>query len=54
MVGLAALFYGLGHLALYMADQKWNLPHIASEILLRFYLTIGFVALLGLAVLGIT
>lgn len=54
MIGLAALFYGLTHLTLYIADQKWNLAHVASEIVLRFYLTIGFVALLGLAVLGAT
>ena len=54
MVGLAALFYGLAHFVLYIADQKWDLVHVASEIVLRFYLTIGFVALLGLSVLGAT
>lgn len=54
MVGLSALFYGLAHLVLYAADQKFDLARVASEIVLRFYLTIGFVALLGLAVLGAT
>ena len=39
---------------LYIADQKWDLVRVASEIVLRFYLTIGFVALLGLVVLGAT
>lgn len=54
MIGLAALFYGLGHFVLYIADQKWDLVRVASEIALRYYLTIGFVALLGLGVLGAT
>ena len=53
-VGLSALFYALAHLTLYALDQKWALLHVASEIALRFYLTIGFVALLGLAALGVT
>ena len=38
----AALYAGL-HLLLYVADQKWNLWTVASEIVLRFYLTVGFV-----------
>lgn len=54
MVGLSALFYALAHLVLYALDQKWALGTIVSEIALRFYLTIGFVALLGLAALGST
>ncbi len=54
MVGLAVLFYALLHLSLYGFDQHGNLPHIASEILRRIYLTIGFVALCGLLALGIT
>lgn len=54
MIGLAALFYGLAHLTLYTVDQNFKLPHVVSEIVLRFYLTIGFVALLGLCVLGAT
>ena len=54
MIGLAALFYGLCHLVLYAADEKWRLLHVASEIVLRFYLTIGFIALASLAVLGWT
>ena len=54
MVGNAAWIYACIHLLLYIADQNWNLPHVASEIVLRFYLTIGFVTLLGLTALGIT
>ena len=36
---------------LYAADQNWRLWTVVTEIAVRFYLTIGFVAFLGLAVL---
>lgn len=54
MLGLTALAYALVHLTLYVADQKYDLAKVASEIALRIYLTIGFGALLGLAILGAT
>lgn len=54
MIGLAALFYLLAHFALYMLDQQFDLVKIATEIVVRFYLTIGFVALLGMLALGLT
>lgn len=54
ILGLAALFYALAHLLLYIADQKWDLGKVAGEIALRLYLTIGLVALLGLVALGST
>ncbi len=54
MVGLTALAYAVLHLTLYIADQKFKLLFVAWEIVLRFYLTIGFVALLGLLALGVT
>ncbi|HWL81672.1 MAG TPA: protein-methionine-sulfoxide reductase heme-binding subunit MsrQ [Roseomonas sp.] len=54
MLGLGALAYAALHLTLYALDQQWDLLKVASEIVLRFYLTIGFVALLGLAALGVT
>ena len=54
MLGLTALAYALLHLGLYVADQNLDLAKVVSEIALRFYLTIGFVALAGLAVLGAT
>src|SRR5208282_5972200 len=54
MVGVAAFFYAAAHLALYVVDQHFALLHVASEIALRFYLTIGFIAWLGLAALAAT
>ncbi|WP_417814180.1 sulfite oxidase heme-binding subunit YedZ [Thalassospira alkalitolerans] len=53
-VGLAALGYGLTHLMLYALTQSWDVLRIANEILARIYLTIGFVALTGLVILGAT
>jgi sulfoxide reductase heme-binding subunit YedZ len=54
MVGVACALYGGAHLCLYSLDEKLQIGTIVSEIALRFYLTIGFVALLGLAALAIT
>jgi len=54
MVGVAAMAYILAHLALYIADQGFDLGKVVSEIVLRFYLTIGFIALAGLVALGVT
>jgi len=54
MIGLSVFFYALAHLVLYALDQSWNIGRVASEIVLRPYLTIGFIALLGLAVLAAT
>lgn len=54
MLGLTVLAYAVIHLCLYVVDQNFILGKVVSEIVLRFYLTIGFVALVGLAVLGAT
>jgi sulfoxide reductase heme-binding subunit YedZ len=54
MLGVATFAYGLLHLGLYVVDQNWNLIRVVSEIWLRIYLTIGFVALFGLMLLAIT
>jgi sulfoxide reductase heme-binding subunit YedZ len=54
IVGLTALAYALAHLTLYAVDQNFRLGFVASEIAHRFYLTIGFITLLGLSVLGAT
>ena len=54
MIGVGALCYALVHLVLYITNQNWRLGVVATEILVRVYLTIGFVVLLGLAVLGWT
>lgn len=54
MIGVGAACYAGIHLLLYVIDQKFDLVKVASEIVLRFYLTIGFVTFLGLLVLSIT
>ena len=53
-IGVAAGCYAALHFSLYVIDQKFNLFKVASEIALRFYLTIGFVTFLGLLALTIT
>jgi methionine sulfoxide reductase heme-binding subunit len=54
MIGVGAFIYIAAHLSLYVADQMFDLKKVASEIALRLYLTIGFVAWLGLAALAAT
>jgi methionine sulfoxide reductase heme-binding subunit len=54
MVGVAAFVYGMAHLALFIVHERYDLVKVASEIVLRIYLTIGFVALLGLTALAAT
>jgi len=54
MIGVAAFAYILVHFLLYIGDQAFDLAKVASEILHRIYLTIGFTALCGLAVLAAT
>jgi sulfoxide reductase heme-binding subunit YedZ len=54
MLGVATACYAVLHLTLYGLDQDWDVGVVASEILHRYYLTIGFVTLLGLTTLAIT
>jgi methionine sulfoxide reductase heme-binding subunit len=54
MLGVGAFCYGVAHISLYCADQMFDLGKVVSEIALRLYLTIGFVALTGLSVLAAT
>lgn len=54
LLGISTLAYALAHLSLYVVDQNFDLAKVVSEIALRFYLTIGFIALLGLIALGLT
>ncbi len=54
MLGVATFCYALIHFGLYVFDQNLVIGKVASEIVVRFYLTIGFVALLGLAALAAT
>lgn len=53
-VGVAAACYAVLHLCLYVVDQNFKLLTVISEIALRFYLTIGFAALLVLLALAMT
>jgi methionine sulfoxide reductase heme-binding subunit len=54
MTGVAAFTYLLIHFSFYIVDENYRLDTVASEIVLRFYLTIGFVTLLMLAALAAT
>lgn len=54
MLGVGAFTWAAGHLLLYIASQGYDLPHVASEIVHRYYLAIGFAALAGLALLAAT
>jgi sulfoxide reductase heme-binding subunit YedZ len=54
MLGLTALAYAVAHFSLYILSEKFNLLTVAAEIALRFYLLIGFIALLALIALGVT
>ena len=54
MVGVAAFAYIMLHFALFWVDQGFDPVRVAREIALRIYLTIGFTALVGLAVLAAT
>jgi methionine sulfoxide reductase heme-binding subunit len=53
-IGVAAALYAGAHFLIYVLDQKWNLAVVAGEIVKRFYLTIGFAALLVLIALAVT
>jgi len=54
MIGVGAFCYAAAHISLYFADQMYDLIKVASEIVRRVYLTIGFTALLGLTALAVT
>jgi sulfoxide reductase heme-binding subunit YedZ len=54
MIGVGAFCYAAVHISLFIADQMFDIPKVATEIALRLYLTIGFVALLGLTALAAT
>ncbi|MGB9368591.1 MAG: protein-methionine-sulfoxide reductase heme-binding subunit MsrQ [Xanthobacteraceae bacterium] len=53
-LGVTAFCYVLLHLTLYVVQEKYDFLKVASEIVLRIYLTIGFVALIGLIALAAT
>ena len=54
MIGVSAFFYAATHISLFVVDQMFDLTKVATEIIFRIYLTIGFTALLGLTALAIT
>ncbi len=54
ILGVSVLAYAAAHLGLYGFDQHFDLPHIASEIVRRIYLALGFIGFCGLCVLGAT
>jgi sulfoxide reductase heme-binding subunit YedZ len=54
MIGVGAFCYAAVHICLYIANEKFNLLKVATEIALRLYLTIGFLALLSLTALAVT
>jgi sulfoxide reductase heme-binding subunit YedZ len=54
MLGVGACAWAVGHLVLYVASVKYDIGFAVSEIFSRYYLTIGFAAVLGLAMLAAT
>lgn len=54
MLGVGTFAWATGHLFLYVASVKFDIAFTASEIISRYYLTIGFAALLGLSILAAT
>src|SRR5262245_47257907 len=53
-LGVASASYAMLHFSLYVLDQHFNLFKVASEIVLRIYLTIGALGLTGLIALAST
>ena len=54
MLGVTTFAYAMTHFTLYIVNSKYDVGFVASEIIHRIYLTIGFVALLGLSLLAAT
>lgn len=54
MIGVAAFAYAVVHVILYLADLKWDMAKLLSEMLLRAYLTVGLIATLMMAALAAT
>ncbi|MEZ5830372.1 MAG: protein-methionine-sulfoxide reductase heme-binding subunit MsrQ [Dongiaceae bacterium] len=54
MVGVSAFCYAFAHFTFYALDKSLQLSVVASEIVLRYYLTIGFAGLMILLALAAT
>jgi sulfoxide reductase heme-binding subunit YedZ len=53
-LGLTTFSYAALHFTLYIVSQSFDLIHVAAEIVLRFYLLIGFTAFVALCILAST
>lgn len=54
MLGVGTFCYAAAHVALYIADQSYDLGKVVHEITHRWYLIVGGTAWLGLAALAVT
>ena len=54
MVGIAAFAYSAAHLWIYVPYMAYDFGRIASEVVLRFYLLVGTLAVLAMVPLAIT
>jgi len=54
MIGVGAFCYVVAHILFNIANEKFNVVKVATEIVLRLYLTIGFISFLGLTALAVT
>jgi sulfoxide reductase heme-binding subunit YedZ len=54
MIGVAALFYTIGHIIIYFALRRWNFPNIGVEMVTRLTLIVATLSTFGLIVLGAT
>ena len=54
MIGVGAFCYAVAHILFNIANEKFNVVKVATEIVLRLYLTIGFISFLGLTALAVT
>jgi sulfoxide reductase heme-binding subunit YedZ len=54
MLGVGTFIYIAAHLVLYVADLKYDIAKVLSELTTRVYLIVGGVAWIGLAVLAVT
>jgi len=54
MVGVAALFYTIGHIVIYFALRRWNFSNIGAEMVTRPTLIVATLSTFGLVVLGAT
>ena len=54
MIGVTAFLATAAHLILFLGDKSWSIGFVAREIVLRWYLAVGFVAFVGLLALAAT